>query len=386
MKPLPRLPSVLPESPSIRRRSNNPRNNSSNFASSASASARSSDRVSLGAIRDDHLEPTPSATRQNTTRTKATSVASGRARSAVPTRFPAPDYPLISARSFRRAYDAPGVFIEQSLRTPTLETFPMRRHQRMDPGLPSFGRPSRRDYSRLPEAQPLTLSVSSNFTQKFPLPRSISYQYHQAESRGDNNIGFESCGQWTIFKWILLLSVLTVRCFICLAHSAHIILQIFGYGLTGFILTLLTWFKSVYVCSTKSPRIDFSVNSAWEHADVVQVADPDILACTLHPLSSRLSVTNPSVLLMGTLLLVFTSLLGLAGTLLNSRPILAFYALLLFPSLLTILIAAYTAFKRANFSLDLKLNLAWSEWYSADSRLVIQNSVSSRLHARPSEH
>ena len=66
----------------------------------------------------------------------------------------------------------------------------------------------------------------------------------------------------------------------------------------------------------------------------------------------------------------------MTGTLLNSRTILAFYALLLWPSFVSVLVVGYASYKREAFSLDRKLNLAWSQWYDDLGRLVIQESVS----------
>ncbi|EJD50891.1 hypothetical protein AURDEDRAFT_57877 [Auricularia subglabra TFB-10046 SS5] len=132
-------------------------------------------------------------------------------------------------------------------------------------------------------------------------------------------------GSWTTSKWTLLLSIITV----------------FSYGIVGFTLTLLTWYQ------------------AFEHADVFYVTNFDIIV----------------FLLFATLLVLVTSIIGMTGTLLSSRPILAFYAMLLFPAFVSLLIPAYAAYKRANFSLDRKLNLAWSQWWTDRSRLVVQNSL-----------
>jgi hypothetical protein len=74
-------------------------------------------------------------------------------------------------------------------------------------------------------------------------------------------------------------------------------------------------------------------------------------------------------------ILLFTALLGFAGTLLNSRPILALYTLLLWPALASILAIGYIAYKRSAYSLDRKLNLAWSQWYTELGRLMIQDSL-----------
>lgn len=73
---------------------------------------------------------------------------------------------------------------------------------------------------------------------------------------------------------------------------------------------------------------------------------------------------------------LFTSVVGICGTLLNSRPILAFYNLLLWPCFISILIVGYTSFKRQTLSLDKKLDGAWSQDYNDLGRLKIQNAVS----------
>lgn len=89
-------------------------------------------------------------------------------------------------------------------------------------------------------------------------------------------------------------------------------------------------------------------------------------------------VADNDILILITLassILLFTSLLGFTGTLLNSRPILALYALLLWPALASILAVGYVAYKRSAYSLDRKLNLAWSQWYTELGRLMIQDSL-----------
>jgi len=98
---------------------------------------------------------------------------------------------------------------------------------------------------------------------------------------------------------------------------------------------------------------------AYEQAGVMVVADNDILV--LITLSSSI--------------LLFCFLVGMSGTILNSRPILAVYAILLWPAFLSIVIIGYTAYKRDAFSLDRKLNLAWSQWYTPLGRLILQDSL-----------
>lgn len=95
------------------------------------------------------------------------------------------------------------------------------------------------------------------------------------------------------------------------------------------------------------------------YADVMFVADYDIL----------ILITISSALLL------LTFLVGITGTILNSRPILAIYALLLWPAFASLLAIGYTGYKRSTFALDRKLNLAWSQWYTALDRLIIQNTL-----------
>ncbi|KAH7928763.1 hypothetical protein BV22DRAFT_1058240 [Leucogyrophana mollusca] len=131
--------------------------------------------------------------------------------------------------------------------------------------------------------------------------------------------------RWTTHKWCLLLSVLTV----------------FSYGTAILTYSILTWFGT------------------WEHATVSYVANYDILI---------LATLAGSVL-------VLSALLGALGTLLNSRPILAIYALLLWPALIALFAVGYTAYKRATFSLTSKLDFAWSHYYTAYGRLLLQDAL-----------
>ncbi|KAI0783437.1 hypothetical protein C8Q75DRAFT_725855 [Abortiporus biennis] len=149
-------------------------------------------------------------------------------------------------------------------------------------------------------------------------------------------------GKWTGHKWFLFISIWTI--FIC--------------GLGGLVCAILTWFRT------------------WEYADVMYVADYDVLV----------------LITMSSSLLLLTFLVGITGTILNSRPILAVYALLLWPCLISILAIGYTSYKRYTFALDRKLNLAWSQWYTPTGRLTIQDSLHccgfySPLHeVTPSKH
>lgn len=81
------------------------------------------------------------------------------------------------------------------------------------------------------------------------------------------------------------------------------------------------------------------------------------------------------VLLFFSLLSLFTSFVGLTGTLLSSRPILAFYNLLLWPTFISLALVGYTSFKRSNLQLDRKLNQVWSQFLNDQDRLRIQNEL-----------
>ena len=72
---------------------------------------------------------------------------------------------------------------------------------------------------------------------------------------------------------------------------------------------------------------------------------------------------------------MFTSLVGLCGVILNSRPILAVYCLLLWPSFISLAVVGYASYKRTEFALDKKLNLGWSQWYNPHDRLAVQTSL-----------
>ncbi|KAL1744240.1 hypothetical protein HDZ31DRAFT_39122, partial [Schizophyllum fasciatum] len=134
-----------------------------------------------------------------------------------------------------------------------------------------------------------------------------------------------SVDKWTRHKWALLLSVLSV----------------FAYGTAGLVYVILTWFRT------------------WAAADVMYVADNDVLILAT----------------LAAAILLFTALTGLVGALLNSRPFLAVYALLLWPALAALAAVGYAAYKRATFAPDRKLARAWSEYYTPLGRLLIQDAL-----------
>ncbi|KAI0930990.1 hypothetical protein AcV7_005022 [Taiwanofungus camphoratus] len=182
-----------------------------------------------------------------------------------------------------------------------------------------------------------SLSTSDKFTHKFPRPRSVRTLTLPSSRAGPKSafaatmleegegLGMERIDRWTLHKWCLLLSLCTV----------------FVYGSAGLACAIMTWFRT------------------WAQADVMYVADNDVL----------------TLITLASIILLLTFLVGISGTILNSRPILAVYGILLWPALISILAIGYTAYKRYAFALDRKLNFAWSQWYTDLGRLVIQDSL-----------
>ncbi|CCM03732.1 uncharacterized protein FIBRA_05878 [Fibroporia radiculosa] len=180
-----------------------------------------------------------------------------------------------------------------------------------------------------------SFSTTDKFTQKFPRPRSV--MKNQIFKRGHKTafaatmleegegLGIDTIDRWSLHKWCLLFSVCTLLV----------------YGVAGLVCAISTWFRT------------------WELASVMYVADNDIL---------MLITFASSIILL-------TFIVGISGTVLNSRPILAVYAVLLWPAFLAILAIGYTSYHRYAFALDRKLNLAWSQWYTPVGRLVIQDTL-----------
>ncbi|KAF4576977.1 hypothetical protein EYR36_004961 [Pleurotus pulmonarius] len=186
------------------------------------------------------------------------------------------------------------------------------------------------------------IGTTSKFTNKWPRPKSVNTSTIDLHSslfsfelgkendlpstlKQANGLGIETLGRWNKFKWALILSVLLLLSYSCILATAAI----------------STWFRT------------------WNLSDVIYVADNDILV---------LATISAAILL-------FTFITGLTGVILNSRPILAVYTLLLWPSLISILVIGYISYKRSAFSLDRKLQRAWSRDYTEVGRVMIQNSL-----------
>ena len=200
------------------------------------------------------------------------------------------------------------------------------------------------------------------------LPRSLrelrgaagwSQNHMEAVLQDSRGLGINWVGQWTFPKWFLLASVIIV----------------FLLGLTSLVFSLLTWFAGM---STHHPPSSFTLCVA--HISSISAA---------YPVAPILLITDSPALVLLTFsssLLLLASMVGITGTLLNSRPILAVYVLLLFPSFLSFVSVGYLTYKKATFSLDAKVSEAWHHWYSPSARAVLQGALgccgwSSPLHA-----
>ncbi|KAG8776374.1 hypothetical protein FRC12_000933 [Ceratobasidium sp. 428] len=196
---------------------------------------------------------------------------------------------------------------------------------------------------RRPPRSPTLLAaihgVTDRFTRRFP----VSMSYRKANGRaGDPDdqhllalLGYGETGAivewpnaWTPEKWSLLFSVCSV----------------FIYGLAGLLLALMTWF------------------GVWRQSIIIRIIDYDILVI---PISA---ITSASLILLG------TSIFGICGTLLNSRPLLVIYCILLWPSFIGMLVIGYSAYRRAAFALPNKLDQAWSQKWGDEDRMILQYS------------
>ncbi|KAH8916546.1 hypothetical protein BT69DRAFT_1196239, partial [Atractiella rhizophila] len=125
---------------------------------------------------------------------------------------------------------------------------------------------------------------------------------------------------WTGWKWALLGSA-----------TALLIYSLLGLASS---LKLMAW------------------REAWQNADVVLVVNHGLL----------LFITFTSCFTYLLSLLAFTS------TLLNSRPLLTLYNVMLWPSLILVLAAGYQAYHLDHFNLDGKLSERWSREWEEEGR------------------
>ena len=174
-----------------------------------------------------------------------------------------------------------------------------------------------------------------------------SQGHMEAVLRDSRGLGVNWVGQWTLHKWCLLASVTTV----------------FLLGLTCLVFSSMTWFAGKLIihsgCLCGRDNISYVNSTAYPTAPVLLITDSPALV--LLTFSSSLSL--------------LASLVGITGTLLNSRPILAVYVLLLFPAFLSFVSVGYLTYKKATFFLDAKVSEAWHLWYSPGARTVLQGAL-----------
>jgi hypothetical protein len=100
---------------------------------------------------------------------------------------------------------------------------------------------------------------------------------------------------------------------------------------------------------------------------------------TAYPAAPVLLITDaPCIILLtfASALLLLASVIGLTGTLLNSRSLLAVYVMLLFPASAALVSVGYLAYHKTIYSLDGKLSQAWNNAYAPAQRLLLQSALS----------
>lgn len=105
-------------------------------------------------------------------------------------------------------------------------------------------------------------------------------------------------------------------------------------------------------------------------SDVIRVGNRTELICKRH-----WCILLTTVSTIAATLIVFTSLLGFSGILLNNRAFLAVYVLLLWICLAFMVAPGYIAYKKKTFNLEGKINLQWSRSLGTVGRLRIQDAL-----------
>ena len=109
-----------------------------------------------------------------------------------------------------------------------------------------------------------------------------------------------------------------------------------------------------------------------------QTARKSQLIHLVWPRSQLARVAHGIILLYATIAsscVLFASSVGLVGALLNSRPILTFYNILLWPSLLSTAIVGYSSYKSRVFNLSGKINELWTQSWGDYEKTLIQDAV-----------
>jgi hypothetical protein len=126
-----------------------------------------------------------------------------------------------------------------------------------------------------------------------------------------------------------------------------------GYGMAALVSAILVWLNVFY------------------RSDVIRVGNRTELIRESEGVSLLTSVSTLAASLM-----VFTSLIGYAGILLNVRAFLAVYTLLLWVCLGFLVAPGYMTYKQRTFNLEGKINSQWSRTLGTGGRLRVQDAVS----------
>ena len=105
------------------------------------------------------------------------------------------------------------------------------------------------------------------------------------------------------------------------------------------------------------------------------MSDPDLVICRLYSAIGRLRTDRSIDLTLASILCILSAAIGIAGTVMESRPVLAFYNLFLWPTLFSITIMGYVSYKRLDLNLDGKLNESWSRSLGPEGRKEIQDAL-----------
>ncbi|KIJ59258.1 hypothetical protein HYDPIDRAFT_101011 [Hydnomerulius pinastri MD-312] len=217
------------------------------------------------------------------------------------------------------------------------QTDPKEKVSSLPPLPPDYPKPSGSNQPARPRfEQSFEVGITRKFTRRWPRPQAVrhlssisssSTQFGDLVSIASEEpaLTLERPTRWTTHKWVLLASIV----------------MLIGYGAVVLVYSILVWFGVI------------------QYAEVSYATDYDVLVLST---------------LAGSLL-VFSSLVGITGTLLNSRPILAIYALLLWPAFTALLAVIYLAYRRVTFSLISTLDSSWTHHFNDATRLAIQNAL-----------
>ncbi|KAG6909540.1 hypothetical protein DXG01_016933 [Tephrocybe rancida] len=160
---------------------------------------------------------------------------------------------------------------------------------------------------------------------RMPGQEDDDYDAAQGGVFGKDGVGKKGKLRWNKFKWILFF--------------ANILLM--AYTLIALVFCLLTWFN------------------VWHNADIIRVGNRiELIFSTL-----KASIG------------VLTSVVGLAGILLNNRSFLAIYTPMFWITFAFLVVMGYVAYRRQAFNLEGKTNAQSSRTLSADGLVLIRTQL-----------